>query len=89
MNKEQINKEFDDEYVKYRDAFPKDYAYVATDYKFNVLPEQSEWVCYLWGNRPGLSGIIYRPNKGKEPNWFVRWMMRICFDCLWVKEKKV
>lgn len=55
-------------------------------YKFHVLQEQSEWVCYLWGNRPGLSGIIYRPNKGKEPNWFVRWMMKICFDCLWIKE---
>jgi len=31
---------------------------------------------------------VYRPAKGKVPNLFVRWMMRICFDCLWVKEKK-
>ena len=50
--------------------------------------EPSDWQCYLFGNRPGGVGIIYRPVKGKEPNWFVRWMMRICFDCLWVKDKK-
>jgi hypothetical protein len=57
------------------------------EYQFHVLPEQSEWVCYLWGNRPNLSGMVWRPYKGREPNWFVRWMMRICFDCLWIKEK--
>jgi hypothetical protein len=57
-------------------------------YTFQITPEQSEWQCYLWGNRPGGVGIIYRPVKGKEPNWFVRWMMHICFDCLWVKDKK-
>jgi len=57
-------------------------------YTFQITPEQSEWQCYMFGNRPGLTGIIYRPNKGKEPNWFVRWMMRVCFDCLWIKDKK-
>jgi len=57
-------------------------------YTFQITPEQSDWQCYLWGNRPGGVGIIYRPVKGKEPNWFVRWMMHICFDCLWVKDKK-
>jgi hypothetical protein len=50
-------------------------------------PDRSEWVCYLFGNRPGRQGMTYYPKKGYEPNWFVRWMMRICFDCLWVKEK--
>jgi hypothetical protein len=50
-------------------------------------PDYSEWQCYLFGNRPGKSGMIYRPTKGNEPNWFARWMMRICFDCLWVKDK--
>lgn len=79
MNEEQIYKAFDGEYIKYRDAFPKEYTF--------HLPEQSEWQCYLFGNRPGLTGIIYRPNKGKEPSWFVRLMMRIFFDCLWVKER--
>lgn len=67
---------------------PDKWVYNSPKYTFNVLPEQSEWVCYLWGNRPGLTGMIYRPNKGKEPNWFVRWMMHICFDCLWIKEKQ-
>ena len=81
MNQEEIYKAFDEEYIKYRDAFPKEYT-------FQLTPEQSEWQCYLWGNRPGGVGIIYRPVKGKEPNWFVRLMMRICFDCLWVKDKK-
>jgi hypothetical protein len=55
-------------------------------YTFTLTPEQSEWQCYLFGNRPGGVGIVYRPSKGKEPNWFVRWMMKICFDCTWVKE---
>jgi hypothetical protein len=59
-----------------------------TEYKFQLTPEQSEWQCYLFSNRPNLTGIIYRPNKGKEPNRFVRWMMLVCFDCLWVKDKK-
>jgi len=57
-------------------------------YTFTLTPEQSEWQCYLWGSRPNIAGMIYRPLKGKEPNWFVRWMMHICFDCLWVKDGK-
>ena len=30
------------------------------------------------------------PVCDKDPKscWFVRWMMKICFDCLWVKERK-
>jgi len=56
-------------------------------YKFLVTPEQSDWQCYLFGNRPGSSGLIYRPSKGRVPNLFVRWMMRICLDSLWVKDK--
>jgi len=67
---------------------PDKWGYKPTkDYAFLSTPEQSEWVCYLFGNRPNGMGMVYRPNKGKEPNWFVRWMMRICFDCLWVKDK--
>jgi hypothetical protein len=57
-------------------------------YKFQIQPEQSEWQCYMFGNRPGAWGIVYRPLKGRVPNLFVRLMMRICFDCLWVKDKK-
>ena len=57
-------------------------------YKFYVPPERSEWSCYLFGNNPKINdGIKYTPLKGKEPNWFVRWMMKVCFDCTWIKEK--
>lgn len=49
----------------------------------------SEWRCYLFGNKPEIGGgLSYRPRKGQEPNRFVRWMMKICFDCTWVKEPK-
>ena len=57
------------------------------NYTFIKPPEQSEWQCYLFGNRPGSIGMIYAPQKGRVPNWFVRWSMRIFFDCLWVKNK--
>ena len=56
-------------------------------YAFSLTPEYSEWKCYLFGNKPNGQGIVYIPIKGKEPNWFVRWMMKICFDCTWVKDK--
>ena len=32
--------------------------------------------------------FTFEYQKGKEPNWFVRWMMKICFACTWVKEPK-
>lgn len=52
-----------------------------------IPPEYSEWKCYLFGSDNG-NGFIYQPLKGKEPNMFVRWMMKICFSCRWVKDKK-
>ena len=67
---------------------PDKWVYKPQEYTFTLTPEMSEWQCYMFGNRPGDAGMIYRPQKGKEPNRFVRWMMRICFDCLWVKDKK-
>ena len=62
--------------------------YVVKDSTFNINPyEPSEWKCYMFGNKPEVDvGIVYNPQKGREPNWFVRWMMKICFDCTWVKE---
>jgi hypothetical protein len=52
------------------------------------LPKQSNWTCYMFGNRPDVNtGIAYTPAEGCVPNFFVRWMMRICFDCYWVKNK--
>jgi hypothetical protein len=56
--------------------------------KFDMFnqPEPSGWKCYLFGNRPDGQGMIYFPVKGQVPNRFVRFMMKVCFDCLWVKE---
>ena len=49
-----------------------------------ISPEESEWECYMFGGEDGY-GITYRPKKGCEPNCFVRWMMKVCFACTWVK----
>ena len=71
------------EYTEY--TFPADYdksnTYTITQ------PKLSNWTCYLFGHRPNGSGIVYIPVEGKVPNRFVRFMMRICFDCMWVKNK--
>jgi hypothetical protein len=40
----------------------------------------------MFGNRPGGSGLMYVPQVGRVPNRFVRWMMRLCFDCYWRRE---
>jgi hypothetical protein len=56
--------------------------------EMRIEPELSEWQCYMFGGRPGASSLVYRPRIGGVPNLFVRLMMRICFDCLWVKDKK-
>ena len=79
MNEKEINMAFDKEYEKL-------YA-TGSSYAFQIIPEQSDWQCYMFGNRPGSAGIVYRPTKGRVPNLFVRWMTRICFDCLWIKDK--
>ena len=44
-------------------------------------PEYSEWTCYLFGG-----SSCYIPLKGQVPNMFVRFMMKICFNCKWVKK---
>lgn len=54
-------------------------------YSFYV-EERSEWICYMFGASKN-EGFAYRPAKGKQPNWFVRWMMKVCFACTWVKEE--
>jgi hypothetical protein len=78
MNEQEIYKAFDEEYGK---------LYVNKSYKFCLTPEYSDWNCHLFGAEEN-NGISYRPLKGQEPNWFVRWMMKICFACTWVKDKK-
>jgi hypothetical protein len=58
------------------------------DYRLNFITtfEYSEWRCYLFGNKPGVNGIIWRPLKGKEPNWFWRKMQYLILGNLWVKD---
>jgi len=45
------------------------------------------WGCYLFGTTDN-TGIVYYPTEGNIPNWFVRWMMKVCLGCTWVKEPK-
>jgi len=47
--------------------------------------ESSEWLCYLFGNRG--NGMVWRPEKGKEPKWFWRKMQYLCFGNKWVKDE--
>ena len=50
--------------------------------------EFSEWKCYMFGNKPETNvGFAWTPLEGEVPNRFIRWMMKICFACTWVKEK--
>jgi hypothetical protein len=70
------------EYTEY--TFPADYDKWNT-YSIN-LPKQSNWTCYLFGNHPGGMGMVYTPVEGQVPNRFVRFMMRICLGCTWVKK---
>lgn len=43
------------------------------------MPEKSEWRCHL------VSGVIFTPDKGNEPNRFHRWMQRLAFGIKWEK----
>jgi len=46
-----------------------------------------KWVCYLFGADPVKDdGIKYTPGNGYYPSFFKRVMMKIFFDCTWVKE---
>jgi len=50
------------------------------------IPKASKWKCYMFGNTPETNnGICYFPVEGQVPNIFVRFMMKICFACTWVK----
>lgn len=55
---------------------------------YTMISQQprSEWSCYLFGNTPGGGGMVYVPEKGKQPNRFVRWCMKVMLACAWVKE---
>ena len=57
--------------------------------QFNALklPELSDWTCYMFGSTVG-NGMVWRPEKGKEPNAFWRWMQFLCFGNRWVRGGK-
>ena len=59
------------------DSYPRD-----TGLLINY--ELLEWQCNLFGS-DGLHGMVYKPLKDNVPNRFIRWMMKICLGCTWVK----
>jgi len=53
-----------------------------------IEERSSEWKCYLFGSKPSSPNVfIYHPHPDNIPNFFVRWMMKICLGCTWVKER--
>jgi len=48
-------------------------------------PKQSNWTCYLFGGNASFSSITWTPEEGKVPNAWVRFWMKIFFNCNWVK----
>ena len=68
------------------DIKTSDYYIDPSNHKYSLfeLPKLSEWKCHLFGS-DGTNGITYQPVEGKVPNWFIRWMMKICLGCTWVK----
>jgi hypothetical protein len=52
--------------------------------KISNIPSQSDWECQLFGCG---DGIVLTPKKGKEPNWFWRWMQYLLFGNKWAKRK--
>ena len=54
---------------------------------FNLTPTQhSDWECFLFGNKPDGAGMVYIPRADQVPNRFIRFMMKICLDCTWIKK---
>jgi hypothetical protein len=71
------------EYTEY--TFPDDYDKFNT--YFITQPKQSNWTCYAFGGDAGFSPMTWVPQEGKVPNAWVRFWMKVFFDCKWVKNK--
>jgi hypothetical protein len=54
-------------------------------YTLNI-PKSSNWTCYLFGGDAGFSSITWTPEEGKVPNAWVRFWMKVFFDCKWEKK---
>jgi hypothetical protein len=48
-------------------------------------PKLSNWTCYMFGGNAGFSPITWTPQEGKVPNAWVRFWMKVFFNCKWVK----
>jgi hypothetical protein len=70
------------EYTEY--TFPADYDKWNT--YFINQPKQSNWTCYMFGGDAGFSPMTWVPQEGKVPNAWVRFWMKVFFDCKWVKK---
>ena len=46
--------------------------------------KRSNWQMWLFGSKD----IVWTPEKGKVPNWWVRFWSRAFFNCKWVKDTK-
>ena len=71
------------EYTEY--TFPADYdksnTYTITQ------PKLSNWTCYAFGGDTSFSPMTWVPQEGRVPNAWVRFWMKVFFDCKWVKNK--
>lgn len=47
-------------------------------------PVRSKWHCEIFGD----SQIIWNPEKGKVPSWWVRFRSKVFFNCKWRKYGK-
>ena len=62
------------------------YVNISTDNTFFIhQPKQSNWTCYFFGGNTSFSPIIWTPEEGKVPNAWVRFWMKVFFNCNWVK----
>ena len=50
-------------------------------------PELSEFQCLMFGSTR-TNGLVWRPLKGGEPNWFWRKMQYLILGSKWVKDPK-
>ena len=56
---------------------------ISVPYLIQQPERDPEWRCYLWGS----TDTFYVPQKGAVPNWFIRYMMKICLGCRWERNR--
>ena len=56
-----------------------------SEMEFSPFPKLSGWKCYLFGNKSGGNGFLWEPDEKCVPNVLVRFFMKICLGCTWVK----